>query len=199
MPLRMDDVADLKKQTQAAGAPQTAIVVLGGGRERRAPEFGMADLTRDSLARLRYGVWLSRETGLPVAYSGGVGWAGDADGPSEAEIAARVAERDFLRPLKWTEAQSRDTRENAGRTVPMLRAAGIRQIVLVTQAYHMPRSKRAFEEAVAATGGGIRILPAPMGYFVQAERPVLRWLPSSEGFRQNRLMLHELLGLAVGS
>ena len=45
-------------------------------------------------------------------------------------------------PLRWTEDRSRDTRENAAATVALLRAAGVRQIVLVTHASHMPRAMR---------------------------------------------------------
>ncbi|MEO7851797.1 MAG: YdcF family protein, partial [Rubrivivax sp.] len=69
---------------------ETAIVVLGGGREGWSAEYGAANLNVYSLARLRYGLWLSRRTGLPVAYSGGVGHAQSA-GNTEAQIAARIA------------------------------------------------------------------------------------------------------------
>ena len=68
----------------------TAIVVLGGGRDLLAPEYGSADLRPRSLERLRYGLWLQRETGVPVAFSGGVGW-GAATGAAEADIAERIA------------------------------------------------------------------------------------------------------------
>jgi hypothetical protein len=65
--LSSEQIAELKK------SPRTAIVVLGGGRRLLAPEYGVATLTPRSIERLRYGVWLARETGLPLAFSGGVG------------------------------------------------------------------------------------------------------------------------------
>ncbi|HJV59699.1 MAG TPA: YdcF family protein [Albitalea sp.] len=175
----------------------TAIVVLGGGVEALAPEYGTSSITDSSLERLRYGVWLGRQTGLPVAFSGGSGWAQPGAG-SEAEIAARIAAQEFDHPLRWTEAESRDTRENAARTVPLLRHAGITHIVLVTHGSHMPRAERNFE-AAAAAGGGMRIEPAPMGMAPRSEAPLFDWLPSRQGYARTRNALHEWLGSLLGA
>ena len=118
------------------------------------------------------------------------------EGMPKAQIAQRVAERDFLRPIKWLETDSRDTRENARLAVKKLSDAHIRHIVLVTHAWHMPRALRAFREAA---GDSMRITAAPMGYFVPAEHALLDWLPSSEGFEQVRLVLREALGMQMGA
>jgi uncharacterized SAM-binding protein YcdF (DUF218 family) len=182
----------------AAQRAGTAIVVLGSGREAHAPEYGGPNLPALALERLRYALWLSRETGLPVAYSGGTGHAARA-GPSEAEVAAVIALRDFGRPLQWTEARSRDTRENAAASVALLRAAGINRIVLVTHGWHMPRSQRAFAQAIAASGGGIALQAAPMGLAPDDSPRLLRWLPSHAGFESTRLALREMLGLLAGA
>jgi uncharacterized SAM-binding protein YcdF (DUF218 family) len=136
-------------------------------------------------------VWLGRETGWPVAYSGGIGWANRA-GASEAEVAARIASLEYHRPLRWIETESRDTRENAARSVPMLRAAGVRHLLLVTRGWHMQRAQSLFEEAAAHTG--LRIEAAPMGLASHVETAALAWLPSSAGFERVRLVLHEWLG-----
>ena len=176
-------------------ARPTAIVVLGGGLEPFAPEYGAASLQHPSLERLRYGIWLSRETGLPLAFSGGVGWA-QPEAMPEARVAAQIAANEFGRPLKWVEDQSRDTRENAVRSVALLRAAGIRQIVLVTHGWHMPRALRAFE---AAAGTGIRIEAAAMGLARGTETPVLTWMPTTKGITDVRNVLRELLARIVGA
>ncbi|WP_242616810.1 YdcF family protein [Rivibacter subsaxonicus] len=202
-PIAEETLAELKsgsgKQAKSHVAPSAAIVVLGGGRIPRAKELGTADLNSWSLQRLRYGIRLARETGLPIAFSGGIGWSQQSQAPadsqlSEAEIAARVAEDEFLKPLRWTETRSRDTRENAQRTVALLRADGVQQIVLVTHAWHMPRALRAFEQAA---GGSLKITPAPLGFFVSEQAPELEWLPTLQGFTQVRLALRELLGSLV--
>lgn len=193
-----DEVARLTKQGQAEAkaAPRTVLVVLGGGRVPRAPEYGASDLSEASAERLRYAMWLSRQTSLPIAFSGGVGWA-EKDGPAEAEIADRVAREVYGRPLRWIETGSRDTRGNASLTISLLKAAGIQEIVLVTHAVHMPRAKRVFDQAASAAG--IRITPAPMGYAVARDRPELDWLPTSRGYEEVRGILRELLARAVGA
>ena len=182
--------------TELKRAPKTAIVVLSGGRRLLAPEYGVSTLRSRSVERLRYGLWLGRETGLPVAVSGGVGY-GAPPGPSEAEIAARIAEREFGRPLRWTESESRDTRENAARSVTLLQQQGIEQIVLVTHSYHMPRAMLNFERAAA--GKNLRLLAAPMGMPASGPLHASDWLPTSDGFEANRLALHEWFGRLAGA
>jgi uncharacterized SAM-binding protein YcdF (DUF218 family) len=189
--LSQDDVAALRHAV-AAHKP-VAIVVLGAGRDSRAPEYAVSDLTADSLRRLHYGVWLSRETGAPLAFSGGVGFADQGDAP-EARVAARIAEHDFGVPLRWIEDQSRDTRESAMRTISLLRPAGIKQVLLVTHGWHMRRSLRNFEEAAQ---GEMQITAAPMGLASSVERPVLRWLPTLEGYALSRHAMREALGLLL--
>lgn len=191
--LAPSEVADLKR------APRTAIVILGSGRDELAPEYGTADLSPASHERLRYGLWLARETGLPVLFSGGVGH-GAPSGPSEAEIAARVAERDYGRTLRWQENRSRDTRENALRSVSMLREQGIQHIVLVTHGVHMARAKLNFERASGADTP-LRITPAPMAMamITPSRLNALQFLPSRSGFTKTNLVLHEWLGRVIGA
>lgn len=180
---------------EARGRRDVTIVVLGGGREVYAPEYGVASLSAPSLERLRYGLWLGRQTGIPVGFSGGVGWA-QSDGLSEAEIASRIAADEFERALKWIEDQSRDTRENAARSVPILDRMGMHEIVLVTHVWHMPRALRAFE---AASQGRYRITAAPIGLAWREDRQLLLWLPSTEGFQSVRHALRERLALWSGA
>ncbi len=186
-------IAELKAEVRSG--QHIAIVVLGGGLEPYAPEFGVSNLTSNSLERLRYGLWLSQQTGAPVAFSGGIGWGDLGASNPEAQIAARIASQEFGRPIKWIEDQSRDTRENAGRSVALLSRAGIDHVVLVTHGWHMPRSTRAFE---AAAAGGVKIEAAPIGLAVHSPSSALTWIPSSEGTTHVRHVLHELLGLALG-
>ena len=164
------------------------IVVLGGGRESQAPEYGLPSLKPATLARLRYGLWLARRSGAPVAFTGGVGWA-QAAGPSEAEIAARIAADEFRHPLAWTEGASRDTRGNAAGTVALLRRANATEAVLVTHAWHMPRALRLFD---AAAGGSIRFIAAPIGPG-RGDSPAFDWLPTAEGYELVRNASREVL------
>jgi uncharacterized SAM-binding protein YcdF (DUF218 family) len=169
-----------------------AIVVLGGGVLRDAPEYGAAQPTGYLLARLRYGAGLARSTGKPLAFSGGIGWAAVGGGIApEGEVARRVLSQDYGVAPRWTDSESRDTRENALRTRDLLAPEGIRRIALVTHAWHMPRSVREFERA------GFSVVPAPTGFASPEVRPLLEWLPSADGLTLSRLVLREALARAV--
>lgn len=181
-----------------AGAPHTAILVLGAGRRTGLPEYAAPDLSPLGLARLRYGWWLARQTGLPLGYTGGVGH-GAADGLTEAQAARVVTVRDRGVPLRWAEERSRDTNENAQFSVAMLQADGITQLVLVTHGFHQQRTLAAFERAIARSGRPMRLVPAPMGL-----NPPLRpepgdFLPGVEGLAHSRWALHEWLGWLAGA
>lgn len=184
--------------SQLKRAPKTAIVVLGAGRTLLAPEYGEATLKPMTVERLRYGLWLARQTALPVAYSGGLGY-GNEPGPSEAEVAARVAKQEFGQSLRWTEERSRDTQENAIYTLALLAPQGIEHIVLVTHGFHMQRALADFERAKQASKVHITIQPAPMD--LRADRPLDLgdWIPSREGFTRTHLALHEWLGRMMGA
>lgn len=175
--------SDLKRQHIQA------IVVLGGGVENDAIEYSGPTLPPDAMSRLLYGVYLVQTTQLPMAYTGGIGWAGHPDQASEAAVANLALKRLGASPLHWQENKSRDTLENAQLTSTMLKADGITRIALVTHAWHMPRSVRQFEAA------GLQVTPAPMGYIRSDIRGLLQWLPSGKGLRDSTLVLRERLGL----
>lgn len=181
-----------------AGAPRTAILVLGAGRNAEAPEYGAPDLKPLTLFRLRYGLWLARQTGLPVGYSGGIGH-GSADGPTEAEAARQVARRDFGVTLRWLEDRSRDTRENAIHSVAMLHAAGIEQVLLVTHGVDQRRALRNFDRAIRQAGVTMQVIAAPMGLQRPVDWELGDWLPSAEGLALTRWALHEWLGWWAGA
>lgn len=196
-PLSAERMAEIKRLANASPS-KVVIVVLGGGREANAPEYGGSNLKDLSLQRLHYGVFLSRQTGAPLMFSGGVGH-GNSVGTSEAEAAARIAERDYGKPLTWSEGESRDTRENAARSMAMLKATGVTDLVLVTHGFHMPRALRAFQLSAQRAESPVRVWAAPMGLAPPGEHAVLRWLPSNDGFRRVRFVLHELAGLLAGA
>lgn len=169
-----------------------AIVVLGGGVHPAAPEYGEPQASAPAAMRLRYGAWLARQSRLPVAFAGGLGWgAAQTQTLPEGEVARRAALQDYGLTLKWIDSQSRDTAENARLLRPLLLKDGVQRIVLVTHASHMPRSVRAFE------GAGFTVTAAPMGFILPSRAGVLEWLPSSDGVEGSRVVLKEWLALLV--
>lgn len=167
-----------------------AIVVLGGGVHPVAPEYAEPQAAPAAAMRLRYGAWLARQSGLPVAFAGGLGWgAAQAQTLSEGEVARRAAMQDYGLTLRWVDSQSRDTAENARLLRPLLQKDGVQRIALVTHASHMPRAVRAFENV------GFTVVPAPMGFILPSRNGLLEWLPSSDGLEASRTVLKEWLGL----
>ena len=166
-----------------------AIVVLGGGVLPVAPEYGQAQPSAETAARLRYAVWLARQTRLPLAFSGGMGWdASNLQEASEAAVAQRIAQQENGVTLRWVEGQSRDTAGNARLMAPLLAASGVQRIALVTHAFHMPRAMAEFARS------GLLVTPAPMGFVVPRRSPLLEWLPSAEGMQASQQVLREVLG-----
>lgn len=166
-----------------------AVVVLGGGVLPDAPEYGKAQPSAPTAARLRYGFFLAKASGLPLAFAGGVGWAAaGTEMPSEASTAVHMAKDNGL-AFRWLDADSRDTAENADHIRALLKPAGVEHIALVTHGWHMPRSQKHFEEA------GFQVVPAPTGLIRPLERPALEWLPSAHGLTASRQVLREWLAL----
>lgn len=175
-------------------APVQAIVVLGGGVVPHAPEYGTAQLGSASIARLRYGAWLARRAGKPLGFAGGVGWSSiGTAAPAEADLARELLATEYGLPLTWVDNRSRDTRENALEMARLLRSSGMTRVALVTDSWHMPRAAAAFSAA------GLQVTPAPMGFPVAGERPVLQWLPSVGGLALSRTVLREWLALRVAA
>ncbi len=193
--LSPQQVADLRR---SLADRNPVVLVLGGGTQALAPEYGEAHLTPEALTRLHFGLWLARQIQAPVMVSGGAGHA-QPNGPAEAAVAARIAARDYNRPLRWQEIHSRDTRENARLSLAMLRTDNITDLLLVTDGWHMARSMRDFEQEAARTGFKARLIAAPMGLAGPQAQPLQQWLPSIDGYQRVHQALHEILGLLAGA
>jgi uncharacterized SAM-binding protein YcdF (DUF218 family) len=167
-----------------------AIVVLGGGVETGQPD-GIQQLKPTALDRLRHGIELSRQTGIPMLVTGGKGWGADADSENEAAVLKRVAREAFHYQIQWTESDSRDTRGNARNSKELLSNLGIQKIALVTHTWHMPRSMNAFEEV------GFEVTSAPMGFIAKKDFELLSLLPNGNALNNTLTIVKELVGLLV--
>lgn len=165
--------------------PPDAIVVLGAGRNSEAPEFDFQDsVSALGLERLRYTAWLHRKTGVPVLVSGGTP---GGEKVAEADLMKSVLVDDFRVDVKWVERQSRNTMENARFSQALLAEAKIKNIYLVTHAWHMRRAARDFESV------GLHVTPAPTGYISpeQHARQINNYLPSGRGLYLTGLAVRE--------
>lgn len=181
-------VPPLSRQQVVEFKPE-ALVVIGGGVDKSAEEYqSPVTLGFRTLIRVRYAAKLAWELGLPILVSGGSVF--DQNCASEASLMAEVLENEFKTPVAWLEDGSRNTAENARFSREVLGDYGIDRIVLVTQAYHMPRAMTEFRKA------GFEVLPAPTAFIGHdAELSVLDWLPSPLALMNSFLLAHEAVGM----
>ncbi|BAN46542.1 YdcF family protein [Metapseudomonas resinovorans] len=163
-----------------------AIVVLGGGRAQGDPAWQGDQPSLLAMERVRYAARLAHATGLPLLTSGGLHFG---EPPSEARIMADSFKRDFGLEVRWQEGESRTTWENATYSAKLLQPQGIRRVLLVTQASHMPRARWCFERV------GFEVVAAPMGFLgVPNGLPLGGWLPEHKAVWQNGVLLNEVIG-----
>lgn len=194
LPVAVEGLAKIVEREPAIAVSQwtelarqaDAIVVLGAGRERDDPAWGGDQASHLAVERVRYASRLARASGLPVLISGGAPYG---ERVSEAELMTEVMVRDFRVPVRWQEGRSHTTLENADYSAQMLHPDGIRRVVLVTQAAHMPRARWCFERA------GFEVVAAPVGFIsVPNLRPLGGWLPESKAIWQTGQLLNEVAG-----
>ena len=164
-----------------------AIVILGGGVRRHALEYGGDTLSRLTLERVRYGARVARLVDLPVLVTGGSVYGGT----TEATLMRDALEHEFGVKVRWLEAQSRTTHENARFTSRTLRAAGIERVVLVAHSFDMPRAKAEF-----AANGSV-VVPAPTGLPRGESDSPLDFMPSLSALQGSYYAIYEMLALAV--
>jgi uncharacterized SAM-binding protein YcdF (DUF218 family) len=164
-----------------------AIVVLGGGTRRNAPEYGGDTLGVLTLERLRYGTVVARVTHLPILLTGGSVYGGEP----EAKLMQASLERDFGMQARWVEARSRNTHENALRSAEILRANGIQSVILVAHDFDMRRARAEFADA------GIATIAAPTGSSGETHTTLFDYLPSISGLRRSYYAVYEICGNLV--
>jgi len=159
-----------------------AIVILGGGFRRSAPEYSRSAPTDSTLQRLAYGALVARSTHLPVLVSGGT---------PEAESMQWFLENVFGLPVAWREAASRDTKENAQFSARILSTQHIAKIILVTSSVHMARAAAEFRS------NGLEVVPAPADMWTHDDIGLLSFVPNLAAARRSHQAFYELLGDAV--
>ena len=164
-----------------------AIVVLAGGRNSPAPEYGGDTVSALTLQRVRYGAWLKRRTNLPLLVTGG---RVHGELESEAQLMQDVLQKEFSVAVEWVESQSRTTFENAKFSTTMLEQENIHKIYLVTQAWHMVRALEAFEHF------NLEVIPAPTAFEAPGDNwpSVQDFFPSAMGLSYSSFALHEIIG-----
>jgi len=164
------------------------ICVLGGGIIASSPEEGgRGSPSGGSLKRMIYGRRIAAKTELPVILAGGILFR-NSRSMAEADVMKKFLLElgmDEIRLL--TEDRSRNTWENA---VFVKERYQPDKIILVTSAFHMPRSVHAFSMQ------GFDCIPAPTDYLTNRGRYSIRsFLPNIGALKGVHTALKEYIGL----
>jgi uncharacterized SAM-binding protein YcdF (DUF218 family) len=169
----------------SSGGPAQAIVAISAtvSQPELAIPYPVAD--KDTTGRCEYAAWLySHGLPLPVLACGGLG--GRAKVPLSRTMGVLLHRAGVPEPMIWTEEQSRTTHENAEYGAEILRARGVRTIVLVADVQEMLRAELCFRKA------GIDVIPAPSSFRHTAFHEL--W-PSWKAIDRNLRTIHETIGL----
>jgi uncharacterized SAM-binding protein YcdF (DUF218 family) len=180
-----------------------AIVVLGGGEEPAAAPQPMAAIN-DAGDRLIYAALLYKQGASPhVLVSGGiVGVDGPTLQPGAEAMAELLGMLGVPEDALWLEPHSRNTYENAVESKKLLDERGIRRIILVTSAMHMPRSLAIFAKQ------GFDVIPAPTDYSVtqadwdyyltpSPEVQIFNLIPDADTLNMTTRALKEYIGILI--
>lgn len=178
-----------------------AIVVLGGAIKPQMPPRPWVDVM-ESGDRVLHGAQLYREGKAPlVIMSGGrIHWKGGGP-PESADMAALAQTMGVPASAILQDPTSLNTYENAVNVKQILQQKGIRRILLVTSAMHMPRSLAIFKKQ------GIEAIAAPTDFLVtqqelqepgvSVEAVLLNLIPDADRIHQTTRALKEYIGLVV--
>lgn len=135
------------------------IIVVGGSVNMRASLRWGRPLLNQHGERLTAAVALAKHyPEARILYTGGIGRLSQ-DGPAEAEIAARFLHDQGLEPERlMIESKSRNTYENAVFAKKLAAPLAAERWLLITSAFHMPRTVGAFRKA------GWRVIPYPVDH-----------------------------------
>lgn len=196
-------VRSLEGQHVPSGALPTAdaIVLLGGGTKPAFPPRPAVDLNEEG-DRVLYAAQLYREGKAPVVIAAGgrISWRGG--GPSESGDMATVLQTlGVPSSAILQDAQSLNTYENAVNVKQIIKERGIRRVLLVTSAMHMPRSLRIFQRQ------GIEAIPAPTDFLVtpadikepnnSPQSTLLSILPEADRLSRTTRAVKEYIGMVV--
>ena len=166
-----------------------AIVVLGGSIA--GPDSPRIDIElTDNSDRILHSARLYRAGKAPIVFAAG----GAMDTQPEAyAMKALLVEWGVPEKNVVIETESLNTYQNAVNTKPLLDKQGIKRILLVTSAIHMPRALATFQAL------GINAIPSPTDYLeVDLKNYEIKdFLPDIDALGKTSMVIKEYLGLMV--
>lgn len=184
--------------------PQAEVIVLmGGGTEPGDPPRPMAEVNTAG-DRVLYAAKLYHQGAAPIilASGGNVEFAADRNSTPAEEMTELLLLMGVPIDAIWQQPDSQNTYEDALFSAEILAENEISEVILVTSALHMPRSKALFEKQ------GITVIPAPTDFTVTEHNwsstfnPylgefVIHLLPNASALNLTTNVLKEYFGMFV--
>lgn len=169
--------------------PADAIVVLGGATRYRWLQREQIDPWELRSSRLAAGAraWLSERAPIVILTGG----RGGRDASEAARMKTAIQRLGVPASVLVLEERSRNTEDNAINTARLARQMGVRRILLVTSALHMPRAMVLFQRQ------GFEVTPVPVPEKGHRETWGDRWLPSPNALWRSGRALKEYVALLV--
>ncbi len=193
LPIGVSVVQELENRfpaNPALPAEIEGIVVLGGVLNAKMTRVRGGLSINDAVERIsEVKVLLEHSPQARIVFSGGSGNPLDQEN-KEAHVAPDAFRRFAIDPDRVLfEDQSRNTFENAKFTFDIIKPKRDENWILITSAFHMPRSVGAFRKA------GWHVIPYPVDFVTTGDmtfRPSFNFMGGVSAFSR---ALHECLGL----
>lgn len=169
------------------------IIILGGFEDTRPTDSRPGLGLNESAERLTEAARLAHaEPRLKVVFTGGVGSLFAGVDSAANSVAAFLDEIGIDPGRIILESRSRNTYENARLTIPLLASKPGERWLLVTSAYHMPRSMGIFRQA------GLDVIAHPVDFRTSGPGDATAWFASiSDGLRRVDMAVKEWIGLVA--
>lgn len=160
-----------------AGTTADVIVVLGGGTEPEVAPRRMVEVNSAG-DRVLYAVKLYQDGAAPMLLlSGGdIDFLYDSPSTPADDMAALMEMVGISREKMLIQNASLNTEQDAEFSCAKIKENGYEKVILVTSAFHMPRSVALFEAR------GCPVIPAPVDYSVTADNWAALTHPTPEEF-----------------
>lgn len=170
-----------------AGVPPADAVLVLGGIMSPVKEIGLTTEWSEAVERFDAGVEIVRRGKARLLL-----FTGDPRGSEGSALAREAIERGIPREQIAVIGTVGNTVDEADQLRRHAAQHGLKRVLLVTSAWHMPRAMRLFRRA------GVEIVAFPVDYRGLSNRtlPYLDWIPNAGSLEKTELALRECYGMA---
>ncbi len=167
--------------------PECDAVLVLGGVLSPGKEPGLITEWSEAVERFEAGVQIVQRGKARVVL-----FTGDTRGSEGTALQREALERGVPREQTAVIGAVGNTADEAAQLKRYAAQHGLKRVVLVTSAWHLPRAMRLFKKA------GVELVPFPVDFRALPNRalPYLDWIPSAGALGKTELALRECYGMA---